>query len=154
MMKSATVSLEAIKLQLIQNRQFADQAENEFNLSKDAIKYLIKALEFADSSFTQEIETVLTKSGDVAIPALLKGLLSTSTNVKSTCAMVLIRLGEVAVEPLKQFAIRYSHRENVSWVVEFILDELGESYSCPKVIGEFTLNVHASNFDQVVEKVS
>lgn len=149
MMKSATVSLEAIKLQLIQNRQFADQTENEFKLSKDAIKYLIKALEYADSSFTQEIETVLTKSGEVAIPVLLKGLLSTSTNVKSTCAMVLIRLGEAAVEPLKQFAVRYSHRENVSWVVEFILDELGESYSCPKVIGEFALSVSPIELEKV-----
>jgi HEAT repeat protein len=133
MMKSATISLEAIKLQLIQNTQFAEQRDKEFPISKEAIKYLIKALEHADSAFSQEIETVLTKSGEIAIPALLKGLCSTSNNVRSTCAMVLIRLGERSVEPVQQFYHRYHHRENLRWVAEFILDEL--SVPMPRVCG-------------------
>lgn len=123
MMKSATISLEAIKLQLVHNQQMTSMADPA--LSKEAIKYLIKALEHADPSFTQEIETVLTKSGPVAIPVLLKGLCSSSMNVKSTCSMVLIRLGEVAVEPLVQFYARHEGRENIRWVAEFTLDALG-----------------------------
>lgn len=128
MLKSAAVSLETIKLQLIENRQFVGQSEKEFQLSKDAIKYLIKALEYADTSFTQEIETVLTKSGEVAIPALIKGLTSPSMNVKSTCSMVLIRLGDAAVEAVTQFHLRNAHKANLCWIAEFILDQLGEPF--------------------------
>jgi HEAT repeat protein len=129
MMKSATITLEAIKLQLVHNQQMTSMADPA--LSKEAIKYLIKALEHADPSFTQEIETVLTKSGPVAIPVLLKGLCSSSMNVKSTCSMVLVRLGEVAVEPLLQFYARHEARENIRWVAEFTLGALGEPVQRP-----------------------
>jgi HEAT repeat protein len=128
MLKSAAVSLETIKLQLLENKNFTGTKENEFQLSKEAIKYLIKALEYADASFTQEIETVLTKSGEIAISALIKGLSSQNVNVKSTCAMVLIRLGEASVEPVKQFYLRTLGKPQLAWVAEFILDELGETY--------------------------
>ena len=126
MMQSASISLEALKLKLIQNHPFADQTGQQVILSKEAIKYLIKALEYADASFASDIETVLTKAGVDTVPALVKGLSSQNNTVKSTCAMVLIRLGEPVVEAVKQFYIRNAHRNNLNWVGEFILSELGE----------------------------
>lgn len=147
MMKTATISLESIKLQLIQNQQFASTAEQ--SLSKEAIKYLIKALEHADPSFTQEIETVLTKSGEVAIPVLLKGLCSASMNVKSTCAMVLVRLGDVAVEPLNQFYHRHLGRENIRWVAEFILDSLGSRPARMEAVVDSVMSEDISTLERV-----
>ncbi|MBY0403158.1 MAG: hypothetical protein K2X66_04610 [Cyanobacteria bacterium] len=149
MMKSNMVSIEAIKLHLIKNTQFADQSDKVFTLSSEAIKYLIKALEFADQSFTLEIETVLTKSGPDSIPALIKGLNSASNNVKSTCAMVLIRLGEVSVEPVRQFYFNNITRPQVAWVAEFILDELCELVSTESFMNQ----VQPSTFEPTLEKV-
>jgi hypothetical protein len=127
MMKSASISLEAIKLKLIKNRQLAEQPENGIVLSKEAVKYLIKALEYADSAFSNDIETILTKAGPEIIPILIKGLSSHHNNVKSTCAMVLIRIGQPSVEAVQQFYMRNANRSRVNWVCEFILNELGES---------------------------
>lgn len=122
---TAAITVESIKLQLIKNQEFLSGTQDqEFVFTTEAIRNMVKALEFADNTLSSEIENFLTKSGQDAVSEVVKGLNSTNLNVKSTCAMVLIRMG--AVEAVREFFLANSHRKNLHWVVEFILNELGE----------------------------
>ncbi len=116
------VNIESIRLKLIQGKAQSDQWDVTFK--KEGLRYLIKALAYADASFSSEIEEVLLKAGTVAVPMLIKGLYSKFANVRSVCAMVLIRIGDDAKQPLMD---AYSQRlnDNVGWAFEFILEELG-----------------------------
>ncbi len=124
---TAAITVESIKLQLIKNQEFlSGERDKEFVFTTEAIRNMVKALEFADGSLSSEIENFLTKSGEDAVAEVVKGLTSANLNVKSTCAMVLIRMG--AVEAVRSFYQANSHRKNVRWVAEFILNELGEQF--------------------------
>jgi HEAT repeat protein len=117
----APLNIEAIRLQLVQN----NRTTGRYQLSSDAIHYLLKALEHADKEFSNEIEDALTRVGTSGIPMLLKGLKSSHNNVRSTCAMVLVRIGRPAVAPLLAFYERHAERANLAWVIAFVLGELG-----------------------------
>jgi hypothetical protein len=39
--------------------------------------------------------------------------------------MVLVRIGQPAVDDLKEFYVRNASRPRIRWVVEFVLNELG-----------------------------
>lgn len=118
----APFSLEALKLKLISNRA---KSSSDPLLTKDGIRYLLKALVYADSGFSSEIENVLVKAGMLAIPELIKSLGADNLNVRSVAAMALIRLGQEAEEALVQAYPRYSRKASARWVFEFILQELG-----------------------------
>ena len=125
------VNIESIRLKLIQGKAQSDQWDVTFK--KEGLRYLIKALAYADASFSSEIEEVLLKAGAVAVPMLIKGLYSKFANVRSVCAMVLIRIGDDAKQPVHE---AYNQRLNdtMGWAFEFILEELGVSLPARPVV--------------------
>lgn len=125
-MKTAPLSLESIKLHLIWNREQAGTL-HEVPTLDELVEYLIESLEESDKTNSTKAENLLTRIGKPAIPALLQGLKHPSTNVKSVCAMALIRIGQPAVDELKAFYVRNANRDKVRWVAEFVLTELGEA---------------------------
>lgn len=116
------VSLETLKLKLISN---TSKYEPDPLLTKDGIKYLLKALTYADASFSDEIENALVKAGALAIPELIKSLGAESLNIRSVAAMALIRLGQDAEKALMQAYPRYAKKASVRWVFQFVFQELG-----------------------------
>lgn len=90
----------------------------------ELVDTLIASLEGADKAVADKAEAVLTRVGRPAIPALLQGLRSPHSRVKSVCTMVLIRIGQPVVEDLRKFYLRYASAD-LRWVAEFILNELG-----------------------------
>lgn len=121
MVRQAPISLEALKLKLISN---SSSTSSDPLLTKDGIHYLLKALAYADSGFSTEIENVLVKAGSLAIPELIKGLGSENANVRSVSAMALIRIGEPAEEALLKAYAKAGKKSQVRWVLQFILQEL------------------------------
>lgn len=122
MVRQSPLSLEALKLRLISNNAHTT-ADPLF--TKDGVHYLLKALAYADAAFSTEIENVLVKAGEIAVPELIKSVSSPNINVRSVSAMVLIRLGTVAEEALLKAAAKASRKPSVRWVFDFILQELG-----------------------------
>lgn len=122
--KSSNMPIDVLKFHLIKN--------NDFPTLKDAvsleelIEYLIESLEDADAAGAARAENLLVRIGKPVVPFLIKGLKSSSTTVKSVCAMSLIRIGQAGIEPLKEFYVRNINRPKIKWVVEFILAEMGE----------------------------
>lgn len=123
-MKQASTSLEALKLKLIRDNT---KSHPDFDplLTTDGIRYLLKALAYADADFSAEIENVLVNAGALALPELLKALDTDNANVRSVSAMVLIRMGPLAEEALLRMYPKYSRKASVRWVLQFILQELG-----------------------------
>lgn len=107
---------------------------------QEIIDLLIASLENADKAVADKVETVLTRIGTPAVPALIQGLTSANSRVKSVCAMVLIRIGQPVVDELQRFYRRQAGsadiRTQLSWIVEFILGELG-AQSLPSLEKEF-----------------
>ena len=127
----STASFEALKLHLVQNAPLPVFEGPMFDglevvSLEELVEYLIESLEDADKTQSNKAEALLVRIGKPAIPFLLQGLKSLNTNVKSVCAMALIRMGEVVVEDLKEFYIRNASRAKVRWVAEFVLAELSE----------------------------
>ncbi len=124
MMRQAPLSLEALKLRLISNSAKPNSVPDPL-LTKDGIHYLIKALAYADASFSTEIENVLVKAGALGVPELIKSLGTDNLNVRSIAAMTLIRLGPVAEDAILQAYPKYSRKKTTRWIFQFILHELG-----------------------------
>jgi HEAT repeat protein len=122
MMGQAPISLETLKLKLISGNMLPS---SDPLLTRDGIRYLLKALAYADADFSAEIEYALVKAGSLAVPELIKSLASDNNNVRSTAAMALIRLGSLAEEALLQAYPKYSRKPSVRWVFQFVLQELG-----------------------------
>ena len=91
------------------------------NSSKEIIPYLLKAIENADAKMKNDIENQLFRFGEVLIPELVNLLTSSNGIARATIAMVLIRLGKSSIEPLK-FA--YKNNENLSWIADYIINEI------------------------------
>ncbi len=128
---TAAVNVESIKLQLIKNQTLGNGVQGgefaEFVFNREAIRKLVMALEFSDEELSSQIETFLFKSGEEAVPEILTGLMSQHVNVKSVCAMALIRMGRTAAKELKALYVKHNHCDELTWVVAFILDEVGEA---------------------------
>ena len=122
MVRQPYINLESLKLTLISN---STKSSPDPLLTKDGVYYLIKALVYADASFSTEIENVLVKAGSIAIPELIKNLGSDSLNVRSIAAMALIRLGKIAEEPLLKAYSKQRRKSSTCWVFDFIFQELG-----------------------------
>lgn len=122
MTKQGPISLEALKLRLISG---TGKAAQDPLLTKDGIGYLLKALVYADSAFSAEIENVLVKAGDLAIPQLVKALTAEHMNVRSIAAMSLIRLGKKAEPALLQAYPKLARKPAHRWVFDFVFDQLG-----------------------------
>ncbi len=123
------VSLESIKLQLIEGNGYA-VVKDSVSL-EEMIEYLIESVEEGageDGLTASKAETLLARIGKPAIPYLLKGLKHTDTTVKSVCAMALIRIGQPCVKQLNEFYVRNASRARVKWVMEFVLSELCEQF--------------------------
>ncbi len=125
-MNAALKSFEAIKLHLVQNAHFTAIQDKESVSLEELVEYLIESLEEADTAQSSRAENLLVRIGKPAIPHLLTGLKSSHNNVKSVCAMALIRMGEWVVEDIKEFYVRNASRTKIRWVAEFILTELSE----------------------------
>ncbi len=119
---------EDIKLELIKNQTPQSLSHSKkFMFSQEAIRNMVKALEFSDATLSNEIETFLVCSGEKALSEVVLGLNSSNLNVKSTCAMVMIRIGAPSIQVINAFYQAHRHPEALRWVVEFILGELGET---------------------------
>lgn len=123
--------MEALKLQIIKTQDASQDSfnfpqEKSFAFSHEAIRNMVKALEFSDKDLSNEIETFLVHSGEEALPEVVKGLNSDNIKMKSTCAMVMIRIGAPSIKTVKAFYEAHRRPETISWVIEFILGELGQ----------------------------
>jgi hypothetical protein len=112
------------------------------NVSRqEIIDLLIASLENADKAVADKVEAVLTRIGSPAVPALIHGLTSANSRVKSVCAMALVRIGQPVVDDLQRFYRRYAGqadiRAQLGWVIEFILGELGAQSPLPAPEKEF-----------------
>lgn len=119
-----TPSFDSIKLTLVDGEWSAPGIPVSTVTPDELVIHLIHALEYADPTFCQHIEKTLLRLGHKATPHLLQGLLSANTQVKSTCAMVLIRLGHTVVPQLETFYSRYGRRKESRWVLEFVFEQL------------------------------
>ncbi len=117
-------NMEAIKLHLIKTQ--TPVQDPSFSFSQEAIRNMVKALEFADTTLANEIESFLVLSGETALSEVAKGLLSSNNKVRSTCAMVMIRTGVPSIQVVKNLYQTSRHPEAIGWVIEFILGELGQ----------------------------
>lgn len=124
-MTTSPISLESIKFHLVWNKEFTFNRENQTVSLEELIEFLIESLEDADKVNANKAENLLTRIGKPAVPYLIQGLKSAHNQVKSVCAMSLIRIGQPALEELKEFYIRHYSRAKIRWVAEFILAELG-----------------------------
>jgi len=124
-MKSASLSLESIKFNLIWNQEFPKTQDDKSVSLEELIEFLIESLEDADKVNATKAENLLTRIGKPAIPYLVQGLKSANNQVKSVCAMVLVRIGQPVLDELNEFYVRNAGRSKVRWVVEFIFNELG-----------------------------
>jgi hypothetical protein len=131
MMPEAPVSIETLKLRLISSSNNLNNTTDPL-LTKDGVHYLLKALAYADSEFSTEIENVLVKAGALAVPELIKSLHAESLNIRSVATMTLIRIGQIAEQPVLD-AYPKHHRKN-RWIFDFILQEWGLK---PPVSAEF-----------------
>lgn len=93
----------------------------ESRFPKEVIPYLLTAATNADNKVRNEIENAIVKIGEAGIPILVKSLESPSGKTKAIAAMILIRLGSISIEPLKQ---AFKNNEQYSWVVEYIINEI------------------------------
>ncbi len=121
MTTNTPVSFETLKLRLIGQSKASNPHQQ---LTEEGIQYLLRALIYADASFSTDIESVLVKSGKLAVPALIRSLGHENINVRSVSAMALIRLGHVAKAPLLKAFSKYKTSPN-AWVFLFVLQELG-----------------------------
>jgi len=121
--------METLTLTLIRNASLADGAPM---LTRDSIRYLLKALIYADAAFSAEIETALVKTGNIALPELIKGLGHENLNVRSTSAMALIRIGQPAEQAVLDAYPRYCKKPQSRWVFQFILQEW--NLACPQLV--------------------
>jgi len=126
---SAVLTAKSIKLALIENnldRQATlidDSAAVPF--TTEALNSLVEALAFADKALSHDIETLLYKSGQAVVPLLLNGLLAANVNIKSTCAMALIRMGRTVMTDLNRFYDAHCHNTDLTHTLAFIYLELG-----------------------------
>ena len=124
-MRSFPLSLDTLKPELIQNREYVFHQESTPVSMTELIEFLVESLEDADKAAACKAENLLVRIGRPATPSLIQGLKSSHNTVRSACAMALIRIGEPVVDDLKTFFVRNAGRPRVRWVVEFILEELG-----------------------------
>jgi HEAT repeat protein len=136
----SSLTLEKVRLYLIKNEAHLEQSRvksssllpvlNEHAVEAlslpitDIAQYLLKALETADTVFSSEIETILTRFGSPILPELLKGLLSPVMQVRSTCAMVIIRIGPACSQDVLALYEHTERSQETRWVFELILQEL------------------------------
>jgi HEAT repeat protein len=122
---TSPLSLETLKFHLIWNKDFSFDREHQTVSLEELIEFLIESLEDADKATAEKAENLLVRINRPAIPYLIQGLKSSHNRVKSVCAMALIRIGQPAVDDLKEFYVRNVARPKIRWVVEFVLNELG-----------------------------
>ncbi len=136
MMRQAPFSLEALKLRLISN---ASSPSQDPLLTQDGIHYLLKALAYADAAFSEEIENVLVKAGSLAVPQLIKNLVSDNNNVRSVSAMALIRIGRNAEDALVKGYAKYGKKASNRWVFQFIFQEMGMQLPVAQMVSDNTV---------------
>lgn len=84
---------------------------------KEVIPYLLKAVQNADAKLRSDIENQLVKIGENGITTLVDSLETSSGITQAMIAMVLIRLGNVSIKPL-----RISCKNN--WIADYIINEI------------------------------
>ncbi len=124
---SAVLSAETIKLELIKNTAALSKQASTHSFSDEAISNLISALAFADKALTNEIESFLVKCGTPIASTLADGLLAEQANVRSTCAMVLIRLGRPSLRAINNLYETNQDNSRLKNALELIVMELGSA---------------------------
>lgn len=127
-MTTSPLSLETTKFHLIWNKDFGFSRDPQAVSLEDLVDFLFEMLETADKATAGKAEGLLARIGQPVVPYLVQGLKSTHNQVKSVCAMALIRIGQPAVEAVQAFHTRNRHRPKYFWIAEFVLSELGMQF--------------------------
>lgn len=85
------------------------------------ITYLFEMLKNADPVLSENVENQLVEIGKNQIGQVVKTLENPNMLVKKHAAMTLIRIGPDSIEPLLN---EYSHRKELSWMTDFIIQEI------------------------------
>ncbi|MEI7473472.1 MAG: hypothetical protein WCK67_01730 [bacterium] len=88
-------------------------------LPKEAIPYLLKAVESADQLSRNDIENQLVKIGENSAHLLVKELSNCSGKTRGLIAMALVRIGYSAI-PHLEAAIN----ESSEWAINYIINEI------------------------------
>ena len=96
-------------------------ADTSKKFPREVIPYLLKAAENVDAKTKNDIENHIVKIGDSGIPSLIDALKTTSGTSRALAAMVLIRLGNSSIEPLKA---AYQDTTEFNWISSYIINEI------------------------------
>lgn len=150
---SPSTSLEKARLYLIHhNTSFPVGQKMPQPSISETIHYFLKALEFSDNTFSSEIEHYLVSVGAATIPFLVDGMSSEHANVRSVCAMALIRIGQPSLNAVLKGYKKAQHMQKETWAFEFILSELRAVLATDLDIPTVVVGVQSEA--PVLEKVS
>lgn len=87
----------------------------------EPITNILSKLENADNKSKNEIENMLVKKGDEAIPELVNQLQILKGSIRGIVAMILIRIGEPSIDYLKKAA---QINKDFEWIARYIITEI------------------------------
>ncbi len=90
------------------------------NLVED-VETLVNKLTDADNTLKNEIENKIVKMGDGIVGSLVNLLPDLSGTQRGVVAMSLIRIGESAIEPLREKAIA---TKDFQWIANYLISEI------------------------------
>jgi len=95
--------------------------DREKKFPREVIPYLLKAADNADNKTRNDIENKLVNIGEDGLQALIEAMATKSGAVRALIAMVLIRIGESSILPLRQ---AYQGQSSYDWIVNYITEEI------------------------------
>ncbi len=95
---------------------------NTYKSVVDELEGLVNRLSDADNTLKNEIENKIVQMGSGVVNSLVNILPNVSGPTRGVVAMSLIRIGEDAIEPLKQKA---TTSKDFQWVANYLISEIG-----------------------------
>lgn len=90
--------------------------------SPQTLVTLLESVKTAEPALKNQIEEILVELGPVIKETLFDGLSHEHLNVRSTCAMVLVRLGHMHHGALKRYAQHADLTPSTRWAIDFVLE--------------------------------
>ena len=111
-----------MKTQAVQEKTSLKLVKNtNEKFSEDMVYSLLKVAENADPKMKSDLENKIVAYGEVAIPALIKTVMSIKGTSRGIAAMSLIRIGFASIEPLKNTALE---NKEFMWIAEYLTREI------------------------------
>ena len=95
---------------------------NTYKSAVDELEGLINKVSEADNALKNEIENKIVQMGSDVVNSLVNLLPNISGPTRGVVAMSLIRIGEDAIEPLRQKA---TASKDFQWVANYLISEIG-----------------------------